>query len=577
MARLDRLDMAKEIAQLGATLGREFSYELLHAVSTSDEGSLQQGLRQLVEAELVYQRGLLPHATYLFKHALIQDTAYHSLLKSRRQQLHQRVAQVLVEQFPQTIETQPELVAHHYTEANLVEQAIPYWQKAGQRASQLSAHAEAIAHLTTGLELLKLLPATPERTQQELRLQIALGTPLMATKGSGALDVKRTYDRALELCRQVGETPRLFSVLGGLCAYYGEQAELQTAQELAEQLLRLAQGVRDPLRLVWAHRAVGSILFRLGEWAPARTHLEQSIALYDPQQHRSSGFVYDPGVSCLPVLAHVLWHLGYPDQALKRSHEALTLAQALSHPYSLTFAIALSATLHHYRGERQTVQERVERMLVLSSEQGFPLWLAVGTIWQGWTLTEQGQGEEGIAQMRQGLTAYQATAGALGRPYYLLLLAEACGKVGQTEEGLAVLAEALAVVDESGARCHQPELYRLKGELLLTQEGYRLQAEGWREKTKEAEECFLKAIDIARQQQAKSLELRAVKSLSRLWQQQGKREQARQMLGEIYGWFTEGFDTKDLQEAKALLEELSGEIGPESVTDNHVVVMRGRE
>jgi predicted ATPase len=216
-------------------------------------------------------------------------------------------------------------------------------------------------------------------------------------------------------------------------------------------------------------------------------------------------------------------------------------------------------------------------MLVLSSEQGFPLWLAVGTIWQGWTLTEQGQGEEGIAQMRQGLTAYQATAGALGRPYYLLLLAEACGKVGQTEEGLAVLAEALAVVDESGARCHQPELYRLKGELLLTQEGYRLQAEGWREKTKEAEECFLKAIDIARQQQAKSLELRAVKSLSRLWQQQGKREQARQMLGEIYGWFTEGFDTKDLQEAKALLEELSGEIGPESVTDNHVVVMRGRE
>jgi predicted ATPase len=390
----------------------------------------------------------------------------------------------------------------------------------------------------------------------------------MATQGSGALGVKRTYDRALELCRQVGETPQLFSVLGGLCAYYGEQAELQTAQELAEQLLRLAQGVRDPLRLVWAHRAVGAILFRLGEWVPARTHLEQSVALYDPQQHRSYGFVYDPGVSCLPVLAHVLWHLGYPDQALKRSDEALTLAQALSHPYSLTFALALSATLHHNRGERQTIQERAESMLVLSSEQGFPLWLAVGMIWQGWTLTERGQGAEGIAQMRQGLTAYQATAGALGRPYYLLLLAEACGKVGQPEEGLAVLAEALAVVDGSGAQCHKPELYRLKGELLL-KAGYGTRKDEGKTSSvrrspfsahhsaqSEAEACFHKAIEIARKQQVKSLELRAVMSLARLWQQQGKQKEAHILLSEIYGWFTEGFDTKDLQEAKELLEEL---------------------
>ncbi len=262
MARLDRLAPVKEIVQLGATLGREFSYEVLHAVSPLDEGSLQQGLRQLVEVELLYQRGLPPHATYLFKHALIQDTAYQSLLKSKRQQLHQQIAQVLEEQFPETQETQPELLAHHYTEAGLIAQAIPYWQQAGERASQSSAYVEAISHLTTGLELLKALPDTPERTQQELFLQLTLAQALTATKGFAASEVEQAYARALELSRRVGETHQLFSVLQGLWLFYHGRREFQTTGlELAGQMMRLAQNLQDPGLLLMAHLCLGLNLY----------------------------------------------------------------------------------------------------------------------------------------------------------------------------------------------------------------------------------------------------------------------------------------------------------------------------
>jgi len=285
MARLDRLGPAKEIAQLSATIGREFSYELLQAVSPQDEATLQHGLKQLVEAELVYQRGLLPQAHYLFKHALIQDTAYQALLKSTRQQYHRQIAQVLAERFPETIETQPELLAHHYTEAGLREQAIPYWQQAGQRAVERSANVEAIRHFTKGLEVLKYLPDTPEHIQQELTLQIALGAPLMATKGFGAPEAEKANARALELCRQVGETPELFPALFGLLVFYVMRAEHHTALQLGEQLLTLAQNIQDPTALVFAHHGLGVTLFWRGEIARARAHQEQGIALYSSQQY----------------------------------------------------------------------------------------------------------------------------------------------------------------------------------------------------------------------------------------------------------------------------------------------------
>jgi predicted ATPase len=311
-------------------------------------------------------------------------------------------------------------------------------------------------------------------------------------------------------------------------------------------------------------------LFHLGKFALAREHCEQSITLYQRQKHRPHPTLHDPGVACLGYAALILWSLGYPEQALKRSQEALTLARELSHSFSLAIALNWTAWLHQYRREWQLTQEWAEAEIVLSNEQGFPFWAAWGTIHQGWVLTEQGQGEKGIIRIRQGLAAYQAMGSELMRPWFLALLAEAYGKEGQVKKGLAVLADALDAVDKSGERFCEAELYRLRGELLLTQESKSQKSKGKRQKLEdtdprpltpdpqgEAEACFLKAIEIARHQNAKSLELRAAMSLARLWQSQGKQDEARQILAEVYGWFTEGFDTKDLQEAKALIEELN--------------------
>jgi predicted ATPase len=322
---------------------------------------------------------------------------------------------------------------------------------------------------------------------------------------------------------------------------------------------------------MWAHNILGQSLLFLGEFALAQDHLEQGIALYDPQKHNplvSGAVVQDSGVSCLSIAASALWCLGYPDQALKRIQEALTLAQELSHPFSLAYALNLAANLYQFRREGQAAQERAEAGIALSSEQGVPFLLALGTILRGWALAEQGQGEEGIAQIHQGLATYQAMGAGAGLPHFLALLAEAYGKVGQAEEGLAVLAEALATVDKTGERVSEAELYRVKGELTLVRRVGNAHQDsgivaagtvGGAHPTieDEVEECFWKAIDIARRQSAKSLELRAVMSLARLWQQQGKKEEARKMLQEIYGWFTEGFDTADLKEARALLDELT--------------------
>jgi len=548
MARLDRLSTARELAQLGAVLGREFSYELLQAVALVDEATLQQGMSQLVDAELVYQRGLPPRSRYVFKHALIQDAAYQSLLKSTRQQYHQRIAQVLATQLPEIAETQPELVAHHYTEAGLSAQAMSYWQRAGQQAIERSANLEAINHLTKGLELLKALPETTERTQQELTLRIALGAPLMATKGYGAEEVAQCYTRAWELSRQVRESPQLFQALCGLHRFYLLRAELQPARELGGQLLSLAQRGQDPALLLEAHRTLGQTFFWLGEFPIAQVHIEQGMALYDPERRHFHAFLYgrDPGVDCYSYASVVLWCLGYPDQALKRKNEVLTLAQELSHPFSLASAFGFAGFLHTLRREGQASQEQAEATMALATEQDFAHWLAHGMIFRGWALAEQG--EEGTAQIRQGIDAWRAAGDELARPCCLALLAEACAKEGQAEEGLSALAEALAVVHKTGERVYEAELYRLKGALLLARST---------RQTAEAEACFHQALNIARHQQAKSWELRAAMSLSRLWQRLGKRAEAHQLLAEIYGWFTEGFDTADLQEAKALLAELA--------------------
>ena len=558
MARLDRLATVKGLAQLGATLGREFSYELLQAVAPWDEATLRRGLQQLVEAEFLYQQGLPPQATYLFKHALIQDAAYQSLLRSTRQQYHQRIAQVLEARFPDDCaRPSPSCWRITIRRPALLAQAIPYWQRAGQRALERSANLEAVAHLTQGLEVLAALPDTPERAQQELALQTTLGPALVATKGFAAPEVLHAYARARELCQQAGETPQLFQVLRGLWYFYLIRSELRTARELGEHLLTLAQQVGDPVLRVEAHYALGLTLNYLGEFAAAQTHLAQGIALYDPQQHRTHAFRYgqDPGVACRAYGAVTLWWLGYPEQALQRSHEALTLARELAHPFSLGFALFLTSWVPQFRREGHLTHERAEAAMALAAEHGFAVFGAGGTIFRGWALAErsvepgagQGQREEGIAQMQQGLAAWRATGAEALRPYYLALLAEASGKGGQAEEGLHLLAEALAVANDTGERRWDAELHRLTGELLLARPA---------EQHAEAETCFHQALDIARQQQAKSLELRAAMSLSRLWQRQGKHAEARELLAPIYGWFTEGFDTADLQDAKAILDAL---------------------
>jgi predicted ATPase/class 3 adenylate cyclase len=553
MARLDRLAAVKGLAQLGATLGREFAYDLLQAVSPWDDETLQRGLQQLVAAEFLYQQGPPPQATYRFKHALIQDAAYQSLLRSTRQQHHQRIAQVLEARFPKLCEIQPELLAHHYTEAGLAEHALPYWQHAGQLAIQRSAHVEAIAHLTRGLELLSTLPDSPERLQQELTLQLALGPALMAARGFGSSDVERVYTQARRLCQQTGDTPQLFPALYGLWQFYMLRAELQTVQEIAQQLFSLVQQMQEPALLAEAHRALGEPLAWSGAFARAHAHLEQGIAHDDSQQTHFHALLSElnPGVTCRVFAVLALWALGYPDRALHKMHEALALAQTLVRPINLALAQCFAALLHQLRREDQAAREWAEATMTLSTDRGFTHFLTLGTTYRGWALAAQGQGEAGIAQMRQGLTAYEATGAELERPYSLALLAEAYGHVGQTAEGLHLLAEALGLVDTRGDRWCEAELYRLKGDLLLTLSPPH---------QTEAEACLHQALAAARRQQAKSWELRAAMSLSRLWQQQGKCQEAHDLLAPLYGWFTEGFDTADLREAKALLEELSGSV-----------------
>jgi predicted ATPase len=551
MARLDQLQTAKEVAQLGAVLGRGFTYELLAAIAPQDEDTLQAGLAQLVRAELLYQRGRPPRARYMFKHALIQDAAYQSMLKSTRQQVHQQVAQMLEARFPALVETQPELMAQHYTVAGCAEQAVHYWQRAGEYASDRSAYLEAISHFTTGIELLKSLPETPEHTQKALTLYIGLGAALLVTKGQAAPEVEQAYTRAREMCQQVGETPELVPVLFGLWRFYIARPQFQMTRELGETLLRLAQHAHDPALTVVAHYALGVTWLFLGALPAARQHLEEGIARYTPDQYRAPVFRigHDLGVGCRAFTAWTFWLLGYPDQALARLHDALALAHELSHPFSLAFAWCVAAIVSQCSRGVLPVHEYAEATVALATEQGFPHWTAQGTSLRGWALAMQGQGEAGMAQVSQGIATFRATGAAQLVPYYCTMLADVSAHLGRTEDGLQALAEAHTLVEQHDERWWEAEVCRLRGVLLLRQPGT---------PQAEAESCFQQALDVARRQEAKSLELRAARSLARLWQQQGKRAEARDLLAPLYGWFTEGFDTADLQEAKALLEELGG-------------------
>jgi class 3 adenylate cyclase/predicted ATPase len=551
MARLDRLGPVKQIAQWGAVVGREFPYTVLHAVAPVDEAQLTQGLAQLVEAELLYQRGVPPQACYTFKHVLIQEVAYQSLLKSTRRQYHQQIAQVWETRFPHLAETQPELVAQHYTAAGCTEPAVVYWQRAGQLASDRSAHLEAVSHFTTGIALLRTLPETPAYTQHALALYSALGAALQKTKGHSAPEVEHAYTQAYALCQQVGEPPALAPVLYGLWRYYGALPQLHRAREIGDTLLRLAHRTRDAALAVVAHHAIGVMWLYLGVLPAARQHLEEGSARYTPDQRRAPVFHIgqDPGVACRTFAAQTLWLLGYPAQALIGLHKALALAHELLHPFSLAFAWCRAAHAYQLRRDVPAVAEHAEAAVTLATEQGFTQWVALGTSLRGWALALQGQGEAGLALVRQGIAAWQATGAVIAVPFLYTLLAEVCDHLGYTADGLQALDKAHALVEQHEERWWEAEVCRLRGVLLLRQT---------LPQPEEAETWLRRALDVARRQETKSLELRVTMSLSRLWDQQGKQADARVLLASVYSWFTEGFDTADLQEAKTWLEVLAG-------------------
>jgi predicted ATPase len=566
-ARIDRLAPdEKALLQQLSVIGREFPLGLIRQVITQPEADLYRLLASLQRKEFLYEQPAFPEVEYIFKHALTQEVAYGTVLQEQRKFLHERTGQALETVYAATLQEHYSDLAHHYRRSANTEKAITYLQLVGQQAVQRSANTEAITHFSTALELLQTLADTPERTRQEIDLQAGLGLALMATRGYAAPEVGKAYTRAWELAQQAGETSRLFPMLWGLSVFYLVQEQFQKGRELAEQMLTLAQHAQDPAPLLEAHTVLGNMLYCLGEFVSAREHLEQGLALYDSRRHGALAFLYgggDPGMTCLAEVAWTLWMLGYPDQSLQKSRAAITLAQELSHPQSLAFALCFAAELHQFRGEAQAVQERAETAIALCTEQGLPFWLARGIFERGWVLVEQGLRKEGIAQMRQGLAAFWETGANLWRSCHLGLLAEAYGKVGQIAEGLATVVEAIDWAHSTGGLYYEAELYRIKGALTLESQvaSHKSQVPNTQHPTPstqaEAEACFLKAIEISCKQQAKSLELRATVSLARFWQQQGKQQEAHSMLSEIYNWFTEGFDTKDLQEAKTLIEELS--------------------
>jgi class 3 adenylate cyclase/tetratricopeptide (TPR) repeat protein len=548
MARLDRLSAAKEVAQLCAALGRQFSHELVASVAELDEPTLQQGLARLVEAELLYQRGAGPAATYTFKHALIQETAYQSLLRSVRQPLHARIARVIEERFPQRAASEPELLAYHFEGAGLAAEATGYYQRAGEAAAQRSAHEEASRHFGHGLELLAPLPEGEAR-RRELKLQLGLGSCLLAQKGYSHDDTARTYERARVLCADIDDAPLRSQAMAGLAGYAITRPQLDTAADLSRQLVEIGTQEADGPIVVSGHALWAIALAYQGELSSALEHFERAIEIYDPSHTpRLISLGQEMGVMAHSYLGPVLWQLGYPDRALERSERAVERARRVDHPFSLAAVLFVSAWLHLERRERGPALERSEELVALTERQGFPFYLGIGKIVRAWALAEPSHLNESIEEFREGIRICAETGTQVGGGVWFGYGAEIYRAAGQHERALRALGAAFTLRERNGEHLWAAALYRLKGEILLDMGG---------PGEAEAEPLIARALEIARSQQARSFELRAATSLARLWQRQGKRAEARDLLQPVYDWFTEGFDTQDLKDAKALLEELA--------------------
>jgi predicted ATPase len=550
--RLARLsDAAQKALGTAAVIGGSFTFELLHAAIGGDADGLLGCIDESEGAGVITSTVQYPEALFRFAHELIRRTIIDGHSAARRQRLHLNIAQAIELLYANALEEHAEDLAHHFWSSGAAAdpaKAVHYLQMAGERAVRSSANVEAIGHFRKALQLIRILLETPERLRQELSLEISLGAALMATKGLPTGDVIEVYARARELSERLGEATQLFRVLWGQWLNCSSRREHRTALELGQQCLRLAQGAKDPMLLAQAHQTLGAGYLTTGDFTEALRHLEQAITVYDPVRQRSHANAYghDPAVLSLILSGFVLWFLGYPDRALKRNDEGLALAQKLSHPATSAMGAAFAAMVQQFCRNAQAVEELAGLAVDLSTKHDNFLVRTMGTLLGGWTTTQRGQKEDGIARMRLGLEAWRASGGVLMMGYFSLLLAGVYGEVEQPEEGLRVLAG----VDSTREHTWVAELYRLKGELLLRR------GKGHPVNQAEAEQCFRQALSIAAEKKAKSLELRAAMSLSRLWLYQGKRREARQALGEIFGSFTEGFDTPDLRDAKMLLEEL---------------------
>ncbi|MDH3237109.1 MAG: AAA family ATPase [Deltaproteobacteria bacterium] len=556
------------ILEAGSVAGAEFSAAAVATGVEHEAESVEARCEALARrAQFVQTLGSAawPDGTvaarYRFLHALHQEVLYNRIPAGQRMRLHRRIGMRLEAGHGGKSQEIAAELAEHFVRGGDAPRAVQYLRHAGENARQRSAYQEAIAHLTRGIEMLGQLPDNVERARQEVDLQTILGLTYMAAKGYATPEVGAAYTRARALCQPMDDALRLGRVLGGSWIFHLARAEFHTAREMAEQMLELGQTTNNSDILGPAHHGVGQVLFHTGEFAPAKEHLEQAFALFTRQLLSSPDAipsVQDGRVISLGFLAFSLWHLGYPDQAFQKVQEALTLARELSHPFTLAYALFFVAAVHGYRGDHALVHQPNEEMLALSLEHGFPVFVAAGTFVRILMFLAQGKIEiaEGIAQISQTIDTYRETGAVSGFPMLLAVLAELQMGAGQVEEGLASLSEAQANVDKTGERRFDSMLFHIKGKLLLGQTSRLQNAEDQREKAAEAEACFRHAVDVARRQNAKSLELKAVMSLGRFWQQQGRRDEARELLAEVVGWFTEGFDTADLKTAKALLEEL---------------------
>ena len=550
MARLDRLGpAAKELAQVGAAIGREFSYELLAAIAAPrPELEVRNGLSRLVGAGLLFQRGTPPEATYLFKHALVQDAAYCTLLRKQHRQLHQSIAQRLEQNDPDVVQGQPELLAHHYSEAGLHKSAIVYWTAAGERAVRRAANTEAIRHFRRALTLLDVEPDASDRATTELNILVQLGPAMMSTQGWTAPEVERVYDRALQLARAMDSSADLVAPLIGLWLFHNTRGEFAKARESIRELFRVAHTLNDPNLLLQAHHAAWPTPMLCGDFADAYKHVEQGLALYDERQHRHHAFHYighDPAVCAHALGAIIAWVLGHPERAAQHADSSMQLARRLEHAPTLAHALWFVCTYHVLRADVAAALTTSTELLALCEEHQLALPKAAGMLFRGWALVRDGEIEKGLELVRRGVTAWEQSGAGAFLQQGRFLLAETCSVSGRREEALELLTTALTHGTQTGARWCEARVHHLRAQLFSA-------SSEW----PQAEECLRRALEVARQQNARSFELRSAISLARLWRDRGQRREARDLLAPVYGWFTDGFDTPDLREAKALLDLL---------------------